>query len=519
MKRSRKNTMATNIDQGLNQLDKHSVNGFAVDHPAFVGISGGKKNSTLLIAQLDSLSTQETNIKNSSPVSDRLSSAFLSPFINQDFRSSTPASRKSRNDASTLDCLHTLDSLSLDPAVEEDSSRDDFESTRVESEASRTRQEVPPRGFTFLPVAALQNQKTSHSWNYEEDNSKVLTTSHLCVVRDSVRAASWKNTAPAPVDYFESELLQSSLDSSPEGLPVDIVRLRVDDLCALVKSDSEGDTAKTRPLRRSVLILKPPRPTSCSVQTMASVMTSKPPRKQLFRPRLSLSRQRSTRAGEDDTSIASNSRLATSGNSTVSNQPSSQDVLTRRANSADDVDPLEGANTSTRTLSRRASTSDVTAKSDVPPRRGVLERLRSVSRSRSVSRNTRVDGAENEKPILVAVTSCRSDAYYNQKAPGSTSKLPRKAPSNLKLFHELAIGIKDAYLAVGKTPKNPNDEESEGGNERSAAEKEGRRVLWEFIGHLDFVSRHKFVFTVLIDRYKCVLTFCSLLLLLSCSVW
>ena len=91
--------------------------------------------------------------------------------------------------------------------------------------------------------------------------------------------------------------------------------------------------------------------------------------------------------------------------------------------------------------------------------------------------------------------------------------------NKLYCFDILAIGIKDAYLAVGKTPKNPNDEESEGGNERSAAEKEGRRVLWEFIGHLDFVSRHKFVFTVLIDRYKCVLTFCSLLLLLSCSVW
>jgi hypothetical protein len=28
-------------------------------------------------------------------------------------------------------------------------------------------------------------------------------------------------------------------------------------------------------------------------------------------------------------------------------------------------------------------------------------------------------------------------------------KLPRRAPSNLKIFHKLAIGIKDAYMAGG----------------------------------------------------------------------
>ena len=78
--------------------------------------------------------------------------------------------------------------------------------------------------------------------------------------------------------------------------------------------------------------------------------------------------------------------------------------------------------------------------------------------------------------MLVAVTSCRSDGYYHQKAPGSTSKLPRKAPTNLKLFHELAVGVKDAYAAVGATPQKPDD-----------SVQDGRRVLWDFVGNLDFV--------------------------------
>lgn len=88
--------------------------------------------------------------------------------------------------------------------------------------------------------------------------------------------------------------------------------------------------------------------------------------------------------------------------------------------------------------------------------------------------------------MLVAVTSCRSDGYYNQKAPGSTFKLPRKAPTNLKLFHELAVGVKDAYAAVGATPRKPTEEERQqasGGEE----EYQGKLVLWDFIGNLDFV--------------------------------
>lgn len=87
--------------------------------------------------------------------------------------------------------------------------------------------------------------------------------------------------------------------------------------------------------------------------------------------------------------------------------------------------------------------------------------------------------------MLVAVTSCRSDGYYNQKAPGSTSKLPRKAPTNLKLFHELAVGVKDAYAAVGATPRKPTEEENQN---LTHEDLEGRTVLWDFVGNLDFVS-------------------------------
>jgi hypothetical protein len=87
--------------------------------------------------------------------------------------------------------------------------------------------------------------------------------------------------------------------------------------------------------------------------------------------------------------------------------------------------------------------------------------------------------------MLVAVTSCRSDGYYNQKAPGSTAKLPRKAPTNLKLFHELAVGVKDAYAAVGATPRRPNEEDAD---KLGREEYEGRLVLAEFISNMDFVS-------------------------------
>lgn len=142
---------------------------------------------------------------------------------------------------------------------------------------------------------------------------------------------------------------------------------------------------------------------------------------------------------------------------------------------------------------------------------GVMRRVRSLSRSRTSRRGS--DGNDTDissdnssssegggghgrrKSTVVTVTSCRSDGYYNQKAPGSTSKLPRKAPTNLKLFHELAVGLKDAFTAVGQTPTKPIMEqqiEDEITNEKKTIimdenEFNGRTVLWDFIGNIDFL--------------------------------
>lgn len=121
---------------------------------------------------------------------------------------------------------------------------------------------------------------------------------------------------------------------------------------------------------------------------------------------------------------------------------------------------------------------------------GFVGRMRSLSRSRSRSKSRMSENGESQQKTIVTVTSCRSDGYYNQKAPGSTSKLPRKAPTNLKLFHELAVGIKDAYAAVGRTPTKPVLETDETSGHPNMSEKEfqARSTLWEFIGNIDFVS-------------------------------
>jgi tetratricopeptide (TPR) repeat protein len=138
--------------------------------------------------------------------------------------------------------------------------------------------------------------------------------------------------------------------------------------------------------------------------------------------------------------------------------------------------------------------SNRTPRSQSPPpkesrghdRPGLVERIRSASRSRSRSRSRKdMDNLDDGRSIMIAVTSCKSDAYHNQKAPGSTSKLPRKAPSNLKLFHELAVGVKDAYAAAGETPTRPDPEEWS--KHMSKKEIAGRTVLWEFLGNLDFL--------------------------------
>ncbi|KAL7434903.1 hypothetical protein ACHAXH_009043, partial [Discostella pseudostelligera] len=82
--------------------------------------------------------------------------------------------------------------------------------------------------------------------------------------------------------------------------------------------------------------------------------------------------------------------------------------------------------------------------------------------SKSNNNNNGMTVASMEK--IITVTSCRSDAYYDQRSPGCTiSKLPRRAPTALKTFHELAVGIKDAYDAGGYVPRKPPPRNGSGG--------------------------------------------------------
>jgi hypothetical protein len=67
--------------------------------------------------------------------------------------------------------------------------------------------------------------------------------------------------------------------------------------------------------------------------------------------------------------------------------------------------------------------------------------------------------------------------------------LPRKAPSALKTFHELAIGVKDAYESMGSMPVKL-DEDSDIWKNMDQEEKIGRKVLFEFMGNLNFVSQY-----------------------------
>jgi len=121
--------------------------------------------------------------------------------------------------------------------------------------------------------------------------------------------------------------------------------------------------------------------------------------------------------------------------------------------------------------------------------------------------------------MIITVTSCRSDAYHEGKSLNQISKLPRRAPSALKTFHELAVGIKDAYEAGGCMPVKPppkkdnsngglptsigGDSSSGEGGEESDNNKETtpknvipqltptewdwHRTLFEFMGNLDFL--------------------------------
>mmetsp|Transcript_30064 Transcript_30064/g.33319 ORF Transcript_30064/g.33319 Transcript_30064/m.33319 type:complete len:203 (-) Transcript_30064:322-930(-) len=112
--------------------------------------------------------------------------------------------------------------------------------------------------------------------------------------------------------------------------------------------------------------------------------------------------------------------------------------------------------------------------------------IRSRSRRRRTTRGS---------SLLAIVTSCRSDSSYDHKVPGSTSKLPGKAPSNLKLFHELAVGIKDAYTAVGEMPKRLDESQ-----EINTLDTKGRAILRNFFENIDFLLG--FVHEVSVDTAK-----------------
>jgi hypothetical protein len=183
------------------------------------------------------------------------------------------------------------------------------------------------------------------------------------------------------------------------------------------------------------------------------------------------SQQQKTSSSEGGPTASAPATKKSSRSSSVTN--AKEERATRSSNTAEPNGP-ESTTTSTRGRSAGGSGGG-----------NVLQRLRERSRSRSRTRKeSGSDTPTATKELLVAVTSCRSDGYYSQKAPGSISKLPRKAPTNLKLFHELAVGVKDAYAAVGATPRNP-EQNSEPNS--SASSREARLILWDFIGNLDFV--------------------------------
>jgi len=449
--------------------------GVPVDHddPAVVVSSPGEKDSSLQRALLK----QEAEETNGDSDLQLLPSIFSRSLLRIPIESDLYF-----HDTHQLLNADSPHQATLDRPSPRISSRDDFGTTRVETEARTSRQAPSPlRSTSAQSYSKNRNPEDSGELDREKSEQR-----EDCLHRDidfvkALKLSPFRvRTSPSPSFAKVPSLKAStpSFDSLTDDLPSHFSSLKSQ--VRIVTTEKESASSDRRSYLHLDLYLKPPRPTKRSVQTMASVMTSKQPRKNLFRPRLSLSRPRGGRADENDASVSSNVQSARSRANSDNNASSAR--VARRTSSGEE--PFHNSTETTRPAVRRAATD---LSKDEQPRRGVLQRLRSVSRSRAVSRNVQSDSPDDQKPILVAVTSCRSDAYYNQKAPGSTTKLPRKAPSNLKLFHELATGIKDAYAAVGKTPTKPDDDNCEEETNRSKAERDGNKILWDFIGHLDFL--------------------------------
>lgn len=191
------------------------------------------------------------------------------------------------------------------------------------------------------------------------------------------------------------------------------------------------------------------------------------------------SRSVSSRYGTNSTSNENNATNDLSIQATVQDAPAA--VKTRQRSQSPHARSSLLRRTFSRSRSRSSSRSRRMAYDDDDDDSSVASSASSCSSSSSSS-------AKGGKQMLVAVTSCRSDAYYSQKAPGAISMLPRKAPSALKTFHELAVGMKDAYEAVGATPLKM-DKNSKEWTMLPRREQEGRQIMWEFLGNVNFVSK------------------------------
>ena len=271
-------------------------------------------------------------------------------------------------------------------------------------------------------------------------------------------------------------------------------------------------------------------------------------RKRLGLPKKSKSGRAKSNGGKPDRSQSERAERSFDNNSSNNSHHNSSNSLSSRSLNPNDDSSLslklmevnnsiasDAIEASMSSAAGIATTTSVEKKKDRVSRdarrigKGVMKRVRSLSRSRSSRRNrNNYDGSDTEssdysssseggsrrpKSTVVTVTSCRSDGYYNQKAPGSTSKLPRKAPTNLKLFHELAVGLKDAFAAVGQTPTKPEltqeitDEET--GETKIVAgmseeEFAGRTILWDFMGNIDFVRMETIVYLfVIFNNHPC----------------
>jgi hypothetical protein len=338
-----------------------------------------------------------------------------------------------------FDPLYASGNLAVGPSAAEDSLEEPFHSdpwctlTVAAPEAPRS------------PSSPRNNSLWSHSQESDRLDQLVATSQQKVSTRPVATPTRHVRFANPP-----HRLLTANDD---DNVPLE----RLDNVTALSRSLIPSSFFRQRLHRRR--IMSSSASNSSSSQQQASSSGSGKSQRGLFR-RMSGRRGRS----EDHSSNGH-------GNSESSDNPEPPLSPGRRSHSAD----LAGGDDAASTTSSATGGSQ---SSSSRGRTGLMGRLRDRSRSRSRSRK---DDDGGGKEMLVAVTSCRSDGYYNQKAPGSTSKLPRKAPANLKLFHELAVGVKDAYAAVGATPrKPPEDVDDDAVN--------SDRVLWEFVGNLDFVS-------------------------------